>query len=222
MKPLILFDIDRTLLDTSRLVESHNLHLIKRFGLSAERLEEVHKKYKSTLKAGRYFRPKNYAKLIADSFGLELDEVVKESFTKSEHYIPFLETIEVLERLHKTFALGIWTEGVKSFQSLKIKYLNLDQFIRPDHKYIFLNKTTKNSLSKIPEKAIIIDDKVFNIDYLVKNGKHTPVWINRLNDDKHPKATTVKSLFEFEKWLHKKFKMTTLSLWRGFLFAGAH
>lgn len=200
-KKLVLFDIDFTLLNNDGLRAAYRSHLFNDLKIDQIQIEQIYQSYKSGLKADRYFRPKHLVKLYSEKCQIDEVETYKHTFGNPEVYTPFPEVLEVINRLHGTIDIGIWTEGMKGWQSTKVKHMNLLDFINPNHKYIFFNKTTKHALGKIPKDAIIVDDKLTNIDKLLEAKISTPVWINRKSTDKHKTAKTVHDLKEFESWL---------------------
>lgn len=200
-KPIVLFDIDRTLLDNKALREKYWSLLTSELGLDNDKIRQTYDRYKVTLKADRYFRPRNLTRMLSEEWGIDQRKIMKISFGNPDIYIPFTDVGRTFQTLKENFILGVWTEGVREFQFPKVKHLNIYDVVDHNHIYIFPNKTTPYALSKLPDQAIIIDDKPFNIETLLKHGRQTPVWINRDNEDKHNKATTVKTLSEFTEWL---------------------
>lgn len=204
-KKLILFDIDFTVFDNNAFRSNYRNYLFLNLGLNEDQVESVYLEYKNSLKADRYFRPKQLITNLCNAFELEHELVFKNTFGKSDNYLSFVETDEILERLSKKYTLGIWTEGLRGWQWQKVKNMKLDHYFDPAHKYIFPNKTTDRAVAKLPYNVVVIDDKISNIDLLLKHGGRFPVWINRKNDDMHPCTPTVKNFLEFETWLNQNY-----------------
>lgn len=202
----ILFDIDKTLLNTSlfrdKLVDAHVEHL----GIDREVVLEKHNQYQESLESQQHFDYLELAKMLA-----ETDDVLATLIANFESNVglyPKYEDVDsVLQILRsKNVPMGIFSEGVPHFQKNKLKNLRIDDYLESDLVFITLNKRTEEFLQSIPEGVMIVDDNPDVIDVLVKYGKFVPVYLNRKNDEKHAEVLTIHSLEELPE-LYEQVKL---------------
>jgi len=110
----------------------------------------------------------------------------------------FPETISILNRLKNNFILGIYSQGDVDCQRIKIKASGIGEFFDEKYTFITTDKSDPDFIKKLPDGAIIIDDKQSKIEPLEKTGRFKLFWINRKDDEiMEGNVTTVKDLNEF-------------------------
>ena len=203
MKPIILFDIDRTIFSTSKFKENTIKHFIEILSETEEKIAEAIKEYDSTLPSRDHYHPNDLAALIATKFGKNEKEM-QEIFWKATHVFEnslFEDTLHALETLSKTHQLGVFSQGIDDYQMAKLTHGKIHHFFDKDLIFISRDKAHPEFLAKLPKGATIIDDKLEMIEKVAHT--HAPVWLNRLTEDKHPVHPTVHNLHEFLKLFEK-------------------
>jgi hypothetical protein len=136
---------------------------------------------------------------LSGSFGIDLSlpERVKWDSTIFRNCV-YPETSTIIETLiNNDYRVGIYTEGEYDFQKMKYRAVDLKGLFDKDLLFISNQKTLTNYIAKLPDGAIVVDDKVRVIDSLIHSQKEiTPIWINRNSLEKHPKAKTIFELQE--------------------------
>lgn len=196
MNQTILFDIDRTLIDTDKLIKATNWAMADRFGRSIEETVKVVDDYVKSLNYKNDYYPKDLAIFISNKWKLEPKEVLRTYWNKtlfSESI--FEDTEKVLNNLKRDCLLGIFSEGYRDFQSFKLEANGINGYFRPEITYIKRRKMNDNFVNNWGE-VTVIDDDLGVVDFLVKFKKVEVVWINRKDKTKHPKVRTIFSLEE--------------------------
>lgn len=185
---IILFDIDRTLLDTDQLI-----HLIPNMisEISSINIDEVNKlteKYINSLDAIFFF---DFVEML-NTFELS-DEVyrgiIDQYENNTELYPKFADVISSLEQCKGIgMRIGIFSEGTPNFQHNKLKNLNVDKYIDDDLVFIAQTKRTKNFLDSLPAGCTIVDDNSEVIDVLAEDGRFNIIHIVR-ESSKYPKSS---------------------------------
>jgi len=203
MKPLLLFDIDKTLFDTENFSQYYRNKFIKLLKISPERLEKVRIKYHKSLKKHSDYIPEEFIKHLINAFRLEkqqkIYELLKNLFYESDNFSKNLfSDTDVLTELKKRYSLGIFSEGFPAFQKTKLVKSSLYDLFDLKNIFIFRRKTINEALSELPDQCTIVDDDPAVIHELLdqKTTILYPVWLNRKNKDKHPSAKTIHSLTE--------------------------
>lgn len=199
-KGIILFDIDRTILDTEKMIKMFDdLLLMILNNPSYEDFKNAEADYFKTLTNERYFNVPDYAQFLSLKFKKDVAKLIVNVFYSDEYkYIYkdciFKESIEILDIL-KEWNLGIYSEGTLDFQNNKFKSMNLNKYFNNDLIFIVAAKDTKDVVSKIPKESIVIDDKERICQFLTNNGFRA-VWINRKDRRKSDNFETIYSLLE--------------------------
>ncbi|MBU0974457.1 HAD family hydrolase [Patescibacteria group bacterium] len=175
---LILFDIDHTLLNTTKMVSNFTNLIIKKSNLTEEEVIKLTSNYTSSLPHVTYF---DFTFLIqtlnlADK---QTKQILSEYKNNFELYPKYDQVNKVLSELNILgYSLGIFSEGVPSFQINKLKNLKIDEFIENQYTYITQSKRSESFLSSLP-KSVIVDDNIDIVNLINNHGKHYPIHINR-------------------------------------------
>ena len=195
-KPIILFDIDHTLIDTNKLRKQISAALISAIGTNKNLFADAENRYIKSLNHPHDFAPSDYIKQLSQRFGAEKEVLNDIFFNRSELYEKSLysEVKPTLSFLSKKAHLGIFSEGGKKFQTAKIALSGIKVYF--DKKLIFIHKRKKSpeALKLLPPKSIIIDDNWEIIETLIEKAPIKAVWINRKDFTKHSQAPTITNL----------------------------
>jgi FMN phosphatase YigB (HAD superfamily) len=165
---IILFDIDNTLIDTNTLKKYFAQHIIKLCNINLSSYHDFEKSYIQKIKGSNNIDIYHYIKNIEKRFNCSSKELEK-LFIKNEkiyHSVVYNEVEELLTKLKMRHTLGIYSEGNYNFQITKLRNSDLLGYFSKDYIYIFNNKLDKESVSKLPRQAVIVDDKKDVIDQL--------------------------------------------------------
>ena len=182
-KKIILFDWDDTLFSKVEYKKRLRSNLAKICGTSEEEIFKFEEKYFENLKRSDDFQIDNFV----ESFGKKFDKKIKlKDFNSDKLGIYsgalFPETISVLESLKNYFNLGIYSQGFINLQKIKIGSSKIENFFDEKFIYIDRNKLNPDLIEKLPDGAIIVDDKKEVVKKLKTLDRFNIVWINR-NDD---------------------------------------
>lgn len=194
----ILFDIDKTLIDTPALFNEQILpELAKSCQESTKVLHTALIEYRDTYEHRADFNPQHLIEQLAQKFSVDKQELAKVLYDE-RHFKTALypEAIDVLEELKKKHPLGTFTEALPSWQIDKMKLSGVYEYF--DEKLIFLaeRKTTDEFLGKLPKDAYIIEDRVEIVELLERKKIGKAIWINRVDQSKHKTIKTIHSLTE--------------------------
>lgn len=199
----ILFDIDRTIFDTNKFIELIRFDLMNLLSCDNRIAKKIEDDYLREISRESFFSPYKYSKYLSLKFNISTSVFFKKLFLKKEQYAEslFSDTLSTFNHLKmKNIALGIFSEGNLSFQKLKIESSGVSNFFSFDKIFIFNNKLSSTSLSKLPQDVLIVDDKLSVAEKLLKRG-YKSVWINRNSRKRHYLIPTIFSLSDL-KWLH--------------------
>jgi FMN phosphatase YigB (HAD superfamily) len=200
-KGIILFDIDRTIFDTSEHSKASILELQKVIkNASTDDIQNAKLEFLSSLSADREFDPEKLTKFLCDKFDVKDKELILDIYYNSRYkflYTDYIypETFEVFNKLKNKYRLGIYSEGTKKFQNHKFSSLEILEYVDKDLIFILDHKTNSKALSKIPTGVIVIDDKESVCEYLTDNGVKT-IWLNKKDDRVSSKFNTIHDLSE--------------------------
>jgi FMN phosphatase YigB (HAD superfamily) len=200
-KGIILFDIDRTIFDTTKfrdVITSGTSRIIG--NVTTKEIEDALSRFISSLQADREFDPEKFTKFVCETFSFDNQSKLLDVFygKDNQHWYKdfvFSEFFSVSKTLGEKFKLGIYSEGTKIFQNYKFKSMEISEYLDKDLIFILDNKTNPSAISKIPSGAVVIDDKESVCEYL-KNNKIKAIWLNRKTKDKNSGFTTIHSLTE--------------------------
>lgn len=213
-KLIILFDVDRTLIDTDQLKRKFFAALATLTNRSADQIKQSYLQYRESLKneAGQIsvteFNPSVWLKIINQETGVSLKKLTT-TFLDPELYLQsvFADTVPTLEKLQPKVILGIFSESVTSWQKKKIKQAGLAKFFDQNYQFIYLHKLLEadEDLTRLDSGSVIVDDRLDILLNLAKKYPHLRlIHINRKPTTKnkvHHQIKTIKSLTELTKLL---------------------
>ncbi|HCR81480.1 MAG: hypothetical protein UY13_C0002G0172 [Candidatus Pacebacteria bacterium GW2011_GWB1_47_8] len=167
-KPLILFDIDKTLIDTDRLRALLKQNLAQLLGRSEDEVADAFLEYGSNLPDNTAFHPEELLKLFSQRFHTPI-EPLRDAFYEPSRFQQALypEVVDVLSKLrHQGYTLGLYSQGELAWQEHKMLANNLLEFFDKNHRYIKREKADPAIIENLPENTIIIDDKPGIIAFL--------------------------------------------------------
>lgn len=199
MNKIILFDIDRTIFDTSKFGRKIEAKIARIVSANTKFITDIKNIYKAKLQKDTDFLPRELLKEISLKFNYSYEKLLRTYFADSEIFNDSLyeDTPRVFKSLGQNgYRIGIFSEGDEEFQEMKIKNPNVSIYL--DRKLIFIAKRKLDNgfLGTIPRGSIIVDDTLGVIESLLNFGKHTPVYINRQDHTSHPVARTIHRLSE--------------------------
>lgn len=196
-KPIILFDVDKTLIDTSKLFRHLILtELAAKTGLSADELNTKENEYIGSLPKYTDFDPINFLRFVTGEQDID-DLASKTVFNPLFHQQSvFADAKPLLSSLQTRYRLGIFSEAVQYWQERKLALAGLTPFFEPDITFIWRRKTDPAQLALLPTPVVIIDDNPDVIVELENVNGVTPIWINRINSPAITNATTITTLTE--------------------------
>ncbi len=199
-KGIILFDIDRTILDTGKMINMFDSLILDILdNPNYDDFKNTEASYFRTLTNERYFNVTDYAKFMSNRFKSGVGDSIVKIFYSDEHRhiykdCVFNESIELLDKLGD-WNLGIYSEGTNEFQKNKFNSMDIDKYFDKDLVFIVDAKDTKEVIDRFPQESIIIDDKETICQFLTDNGIRA-IWINRKDERKSDKFETIYSLLE--------------------------
>jgi phosphoglycolate phosphatase-like HAD superfamily hydrolase len=196
-KPIILFDVDKTLIDTPKLfAEKVVTTLLNILDLYKEEYQFRNDAYQQTLHKYTDFEPIGYLQYISqqqDVTALANATVYNPEFHKQS---VFPDALPTLTKLQTTYQLGIFSEANLSWQQKKLELSEIKQFIEPDLTFIWRRKTDPEQLKSLPTGVTIIDDNEEVIGELTQVSTITPIWLNRLSNAQLASTATIHNLYE--------------------------
>ena len=198
-KPLILFDIDLTLIDSIRLRHTYNSQLSYELKISIKEFNDTKDKYLNRLEKSTDFLPEDFLKHIADTHNHSY-QTLQNIYYNPENFQDALypDTIPALQKLKKEYIFGIYSEGFFSFQITKLKYSGIYNYFDPDFIYIHRRKAISDIPKTLPGGTIIVDDRIEALESLSQFPNLSLVWLNRKDNSIHPSIPTIQSLNELE------------------------
>lgn len=200
-KGIILFDIDRTLLDTDKMSRDRNEAVMKALQVNESgKIDKAKEEYRKTLVNEREYDPAGYAKTLGKIFGEKSVELILDIYYGSKYgkiyrNAVFPEVHKVLAKLKGNFRLGIFSEGTAKFQNHKFNSLDLKDFFDKELIFILDAKDDLEIINKIPRNAIVVDDKEKICEFLTKN-KVRAIWLNKTDARNSDRFETIHSLLE--------------------------
>jgi len=181
---IILFDIDRTLLNTDRFVQKIKQLIVNKSQLSDVVVDKKFEKYKNSLASVFYF---DFIDLLG-TLNLERNiksEIIKDYEENPEIYPSYSDVKPTLKYLkQKGVRMGIFSEGTPGFQKNKLNNLNLKKYIDENLVFIAQSKRLDDFIAKIPRGSYIVDDNPEIINHLIKYKHIKPIYLNRNSDKK--------------------------------------
>ena len=195
MKEVILFDIDYTLINSQVSKELRRKKFSNLLGISEDDFLLTEKEYVKRDSGFTDFNPNEYVDFIAKKYGVGRDSI-SEIFFQDENFgrAVYQDVLTTLEALKNDFSLGIFSEGFVDFQMLKLHKSNLLKYFDPNLTFVFKRKLTEDSFKLLPQGCFIVDDNVFVIEGLCKEGSFKPIWLNRKGDATNTSCRVIESL----------------------------
>lgn len=202
-QPVILFDIDNTLLDTKAFSQEAFEKVRLFFNISYEDHIMCKDAYYATLLESTDFRPEEYITFVAarilenfnDFERNGLQDVLAKSFYNSDLIRSHMyeDVTRNMRRLKSGFTLGIYSEGSLMYQRIKVESMGLNSFLEDIFCFIFNRKSAPENIERIvgsiDAKTIVVDDKQKYLNALVyfeikqsfqrKKSIFEPIWICR-------------------------------------------
>jgi FMN phosphatase YigB (HAD superfamily) len=202
MRKIILFDVDHTLIDTDKLRKLIRIEISKAAKVSEEVLCQIETEYTETLKSRYDFNPEDYLNFLDVHLHKE-KKLIRQIFYKDVLYRKslFPDVIEALGSLVNKFHLGVFSEAVLHNQLIKLEKSGTMKYFDRRYLFIFRRKIEKEVLSRLPEKAVLIDDNGGVLEEVHKQTGLNCIWLNRKDSHKHSIFPTIFSLLELEKLL---------------------
>jgi len=196
-RKIILFDWDDTLFSKIEYKKRLRSSLAKICETSEGEIFKFEEKYFDNLKRSDDFQIDNFVEIFGKKFGkkIELEDFNSDKL-KIYSGALFPETISVLESLKNNFDLGIYSQGFVNLQKVKVKSSGIENFFDEEFIFIDRNKLNSNLVEKLPNGAIIVDDKKEVVEKLKTLNRFDVIWINRNTDEKIEGVTTIKNLNE--------------------------
>lgn len=201
MNDILLFDIDLTLFNYNVLLERFYEETSKHFHVDVSSLKEARERYKTTLDIGSKFSPKAFTVYLANELDLD-EDIVFELFYHNEPLYReslYSEVNEVLEALRDKVTMGIYSEGLVDYQKNKIKRSGIYKYFERNLIFISENKLGEETVSKLPEKFTLVDDRLHILQELQTHTTLKAIWLNRLSKEKDTEITTIHTLKELLK-----------------------
>lgn len=187
---VILFDFDGTLLNTSALFEKLVNEVLPQVTKKTSlEIKDLSDDYLASLVSRVDFHPDDYLSFISTHTQSNLQEI-NEAFYQPEFYIKavFPEVREVISSLSASYPIGLFTQGIPSWQEKKLTLANLTDLFEPNFLYITKRKTTKQYLSKLPKPCIVIDDNIDIINALKLEPDVAPIFLDRNKEHNDPNS----------------------------------
>ncbi|OGK21611.1 hypothetical protein A2866_03850 [Candidatus Roizmanbacteria bacterium RIFCSPHIGHO2_01_FULL_39_8] len=204
---IILFDIDRTILDTDKVMKIFTEKMLFILGNpNISDFMKVREEYLKQLAYDREFVPEDYIKAISRKFQFSYEQSLIDVFFDSDSQNIYKESVypevrDVFKTLtYRKYRLGIFSEGEKKFQNHKFRSLHLGEYLDDDLIFIFNAKNNSEALKRIPRSSIIVDDKLRICEFLDKAGIKT-IWINKKGLPDSTNFQTIHYLSELNKVL---------------------
>lgn len=180
-KPLILFDIDNTIIDMEALRILQREIIANALHISFDEAEDNFLEYYGTLDDSSDFSPQNLLKFLAEKNNADYDQLLT-IFLKPENFqkVLFPEVRKVLTGLKKdNYQLGIYSQGNPQYQPHKLAANKLLEFFDPNRIYISERKMDSELINSLPANTIIIDDRAEVIEFLNNFDNVIPLQIIR-------------------------------------------
>jgi len=202
VKEVILFDVDRTLIDTTKFKQKIKLNISQLLNVPLEDFLKLEQGYVKRGEGFTDFIPQEYIKYLSSEFGFDELKVSKAFFDDDNfNDILYDDVIDCLKSLSDSYTLGIFSESFKDFQMLKLHKTGLLRYFNQDLIFIFQRKLTEDSLKILPENCFIVDDNLPVICALEETKRFKPVWLNRKTSDSSERFPTVFNLKNIESIL---------------------
>ena len=208
-KKIILFDWDDTLFSKVEYKKNLRSNLARICEVSEEEIFNFEEKYFDNLIKSDDFQIDDFVKSFSQKFGKEIKlEDFDSDNLKIYSRALFSDTIPTLNILKNDFRLGIYSQGFVDLQKIKIKSSGIKNYFDEQLIYINRDKLNPEFINKLPDGAIIVEDKLEVVIKLKAFGRFDIVWINRKTDEKEEGVTTIKNLTELVHFVKSRNILT--------------
>ncbi|MFA6005794.1 MAG: HAD hydrolase-like protein [Patescibacteria group bacterium] len=198
IKPLILFDLDWTLINVSKLKQALYVLLAAVCKTEASKIEKEFEQYISTLVSRTDFSVEELTEHLTRKYQVPQSAILTAITGTKQIYSSSLypEVAATVEKLSSKYTLGIFSEGTSLWQKTKVTLSELLPFLNKDRIYIFRRKCDSVSLQQIPDNAFVVDDKIAVCETLQSKTALTPIWLNRKSEESSSTIKTIHNLSE--------------------------
>lgn len=184
----VLFDFDRTLIDTDALKREQAKRVAQILGENIDTVEELMKAYIESLDSHLDFDITEYATFIHHRYHIPV-EYIRNVYVNNPTYIRnfvYPEVIETLKILRQRgYVLGILSQASMESQRIKFEYSGVLSFMSPAYVSVVRRKTTEKALSIIDLGAMFVDDDWEVIEYVIRMRPDIrAVYIDRSNGNR--------------------------------------
>lgn len=199
MSNLILFDIDKTLIDSHKLAnEMFKPALSQHLQLDHQEFLKTAQEYWDQLEVSTDFNPEEFILFLVERYGGDPQALLNVIFAPELYrQCVYPDVMPVLNKLSTTYVLGIFSQGNEVYQQQKLELSGLKPYFKDDFIFILHRKLDAHTLEKLPE-AVIVDDKPEVVQTLSNFPQFLPIWINRIDASRVPGTATIHSLNELE------------------------
>ena len=205
MRPVVLFDIDHTLINNRKLAPLIGRHLLGKFKILGRKI------FNGDWNGFRTaFKPELYALgyLIFGSAGgfSKRKGVLERGFFNPRFFSDsvFSDAVPTLKYLKGKAILGIFSQGPRSFQISKLTFSGLEKFFEKEYIFVFppfKAARAKEVLAKLPSKKVYFVDDREDVALALLNHKVKVFTINRDNDSPSPTGSIkISSLEDLKKF----------------------
>jgi len=195
-KPLILFDIDKTMIDREQLRILQRRTLAEALNCTEDEVANAFVEYYGGIDKTSDFNPDNFLSFLAKKFQFSLKKLTDIFFQPANfQQVLYGDVVEVLSKLrNQDYPLGIYSQGNRRFQEHKLLANNLMKFFDKNHRYISEAKMDPEIIADLPANTIIIDDAPAVIAFLEKFPNVIPLHMVRDAEEKPTGKNTLSGL----------------------------
>lgn len=194
MPNLILFDVDKTLFDTSKLKAQFQPAFRDYLGITEVEFQKTYQQYTQQLKTSTDFDPVELARLFGQAYQADAEALLQLFYTPEWFAQSIFPDVEpTLTTLANTTTLGIFSEANSEFQRQKLELSGLTKWFVPEYSFIFRRKLVPEVLAELPESTVV-DDKQAVVTALGDFPQILPIWLNRLSEEKNKGTPTIHQL----------------------------
>lgn len=184
-KPIVLFDIDYTLFNRDKFLESLFDSVGELFEIEKKMMREIGEiAYRETVAEVDHFSPKEFSLKIATALGKisllpKIEEIVTAKYNRPESL--YEETLETITEVAKVADVGIFSRGHKQFQGNKI--MKFKHLLHADHIYMDIDKLKilPEIIAKYKQAKLYLIDDLLDVLHLAKKLKEdiVTIWVKR-------------------------------------------
>lgn len=179
--PIVLFDCDCTLIDTTALTHMLDARLAEVCGTSVDTITGIRKAYRESIASGIEFDPEQFIARCATETQTNQAGVTEAFYAQSVYEATvFPEVPKALQKVAQHARIGVYTEGKPEWQAKKLELGNLMGWFEPSLRWIVPKKTALEVLATLPSGSLVIDDKPRILSALLEHAPQVqPVHIDR-------------------------------------------